>query len=146
LIRNTLFKVLLIVLIAYVMINFAKDKYFLDHPSMVIVSNWHSSLDPQDGNTSFLHNLKYEAVVTNDGDLSDTVTDVRVILNQAIMPRIKSGETVILVNKRLKPYETYKINGKFVVDTEGSTDKDINLNGGIARFEVSLKPRNLFNW
>jgi hypothetical protein len=139
--RSGLMMAILILILVYIQYKSAYHPYF----SQVSTSSWQSTLEPDPkGNDPDIHRLRYEYTIENSGNRSETVESVRPVLKNSMLSRVQNGSFVIKVNKKLKSNETITLQGEFKVKMDGSTDIDVNLAGGIERFEVVLKKKHFW--
>ncbi|GEM_PF-2001292 len=69
--------------------------------------------------------FSYTLNLTNNYEKEILINSIQPLINKSINNRILSMETVIFVNKSIKPNETIQINGKIVFDTKGLGKPDI---------------------
>ncbi len=109
--------------------------------SSVAVTNWGSSVGAVGANSSTFvkQKLSFWALVTNNTSHAVYVRNVKVGLPVALQRHVLTGSTLIMVDKRLEPNSSYKIQGHFILDTAGQTKGEIIKWGTVKRFTINAK-------
>jgi hypothetical protein len=96
------------------------------------------------GNVSDILRLRFEYTLENYGKNNETVESVRPVLKGVFISRVQNSSYILTVNKSIKPQGSIKMQGEFKIKMDGSTDKEVNLAGGIERFEIVVKKKRFW--
>lgn len=89
------------------------------------IYNWSSGLGGVNENDLDKTRFSYSINITNENEKTILIKNIEPSVNETIKSKILSKETVVTVNKDIKPNETIEINGEIIIDTKGLTKSDI---------------------
>lgn len=89
------------------------------------IHNWSSGLGGVNKNDLDKTRFSYSINITNENEKTIFIKSIQPSVNETIKSKILSKETVVIVNKDIKPNETVQINGEIIIDTKGLTKSDI---------------------
>lgn len=122
--------------------------YFLGYKSMAIKiekkggikSNGLTYTIPNNGDKS---EFSYAFNLTNTNGKDIFIKSIEPLINETMKNNILSKETIIVVNKNIKPNETIEINGQILVDTNGLSAN--NIGKLITDIKISTEETVSFN-
>jgi hypothetical protein len=89
------------------------------------ILNWSAGLGGASGNDLDQSKYSYLFQLKNESSKTVFINSIQPLISDTIKSKVLSTNTVIDVNKEIKPDETIEVKGEIVFDTKGSSKSDI---------------------
>ncbi|MBC8061697.1 MAG: hypothetical protein H7Y18_13660 [Clostridiaceae bacterium] len=124
--KKLLLSFILTILVVFVLfIAYNSKKAEIETKGGLKIQNWSSSLGSINETDLDKTIFSYSVYLTNQNEKSIFIRSIQPSVNEAVKYKIISIETVVSVNKDIKPNETIQINGEIILDTKGLLKQDI---------------------